>query len=172
MKDCICVSFNPKKDVGGGKISPPTVFRLFEPNFVIRIWPVNIFKFKYVHPGQFATILRSLVGLPRCKKFLLCNAYREWGYPNQQDKVSHTISAQKERWTMFLDKWQEGIQEGKEIIVLGDLNLCHNKWTQVDLPRTSITFKLLSLRNELFDRIIPEGFCQLVNGFSFIRQGQ
>ena len=43
------------------------------------------------------------VGLPRCKKFLLCNAYREWGYPNQQDKVSHTISAQKERgrcsWT-------------------------------------------------------------------------
>ena len=28
-----------------------------KPNFVIRIWPVNISKFKYVHPGHFATIL-------------------------------------------------------------------------------------------------------------------
>ena len=52
---------NPKEAGGGGgeKFPPPTVFRLFKPNFVIRIWPVNISKFKYVHPGHFATILRS-----------------------------------------------------------------------------------------------------------------
>ena len=112
------------------------------------------------------------VGLPRRPKFLLCNAYREWGYPNQQDKASHSINAQKERWTMFLDKWEDGIKEGKEIIVLGDINICHIKWTQLDLPKTSMTAKLLPLRNELFDRIIPEGFCQLVHGQSFIRQGQ
>lgn len=73
---------------------------------------------------------------------------------------------------MFLDKWEDGIKEGKEIIVLGDINICHIKWTQLDLPKTSMTAKLLPLRNELFDRIIPEGFCQLVRGQSFIRQGQ
>ena len=112
------------------------------------------------------------VGLPRRHKFLLCNAYPEWGYPNQQDRASHSINAQRERWTMFLDRWQVGIQEGKEIVVLGDLNLCHLKWNQLDLPKTCISHKLLSLRNELFDRIIPEGFCQLVTGHSFIRQGQ
>ena len=50
---------SPKEAGGGGKIAPPTVFCLFKPNFVIRIWPVNISKFKYVHPGHFATILRS-----------------------------------------------------------------------------------------------------------------
>ena len=47
------------KRLGGGKIAPPTVFRLFKPYSVIRNWPVNISKFKYVHPGHFATILRS-----------------------------------------------------------------------------------------------------------------
>ena len=112
------------------------------------------------------------VGLPGRHKFLLCNAYREWGYPNQQDKTSRSINAQKERWTMFLDKWEAGIREDKEIIVLGDLNICHNKWTQVDLPSTDLTSRLKPLRNELFDRIIPEGFCQLVRGPSFIKQGQ
>ena len=45
---------------GGGKIAPLYRLRLFKPNLVIRIWPVNISKFKYVHPGHFATILRSL----------------------------------------------------------------------------------------------------------------
>ena len=112
------------------------------------------------------------VGLPGKHKFLLCNAYREWGYPNQQDNTSRTINSQKERWTMFLDKWEAGIQEDKEIIVLGDLNICHEKWNDENLPCTELTSKLKSLKNELFDRIMPEGFCQLVRGPSFIRQGQ
>ena len=44
------------------------------------------------------------VGLPRRHKFLVCNAYREWGYPNQTDRSSHSINAQKDRWSLFLDK--------------------------------------------------------------------
>ena len=112
------------------------------------------------------------VGLPRHKKFLICNAYREWGYPNQVNMESRSFRAQQERWTKFLDTWQKAIDEDKEIIVVGDLNLCHMKWNQPDLPKTSLTHKLLPLRNELFDRIVPEGFCQLVTGHSFIRQGQ
>ena len=73
---------------------------------------------------------------------------------------------------MFLDKWEAGIQEDKEIIVLGDLNICHEKWNDENLPCTELTSKLKSLKNELFYCIMPEGFCQLVRGPSFIRQGQ
>ena len=67
------------------------------------------------------------VGLPRRQKFLICNVYREWGYPNQVDMESRSLRAQQERWTKFLDTWQEAINEDKEIIVVGDLNLCHAK---------------------------------------------
>ena len=112
------------------------------------------------------------VGLPRQRKFLLCNGYREWGYPNQPDKSSHSHSAQKDRWTMFLDQWEAGILEDKEIIVLGDLNICHNKWTRLDLSPSEQTYKLKPLIVELFERIIPQGFCQLVRGFSYVKQGQ
>ena len=41
---------------GGGKIAPPNVFCLYKPNFCIRILPVNISKFKYVHYGHFGTV--------------------------------------------------------------------------------------------------------------------
>ena len=112
------------------------------------------------------------VGLPRQKKFLVCNVYREWGYPNQPDKSSHSINEQKERWSQFLDKWELGIIEDKEITVLGDINICHMKWMRTDLPSTDLTCRLKSLTQELFERIIPHGFCQLVQGFSHLRQNQ
>ena len=82
------------------------------------------------------------VGLPRRHKFLICNAYREWGFPNQPDKSSHSLSAQKERWSLFLDKWESAIIEDKEVIVLGDMNICHNKWMRTDLQTSEITHKL------------------------------
>ena len=63
------------------------------------------------------------VGLPGKQKFLVCNAYREWGCPNQPDKTSHSINQQKTRWTLFLDGWEAAIKEDKEILVLGDLNI-------------------------------------------------
>ena len=112
------------------------------------------------------------VGLPRQRKFLVCNAYREWGYPNQPDKSSHSYSSQKDRWSLFLDQWETGILEDKEIIVLGDINICHNKWNRVDLSSNEQTYKLKSLIVELFERIIPQGFCQLVRGSSYVKQGQ
>ena len=49
------------KRPGGGGNPPPRPNR---PNCAIfrhRIWPVNIFKFKYVHPSHFATILRLIL---------------------------------------------------------------------------------------------------------------
>ena len=112
------------------------------------------------------------VGLPGKQKFLVCNAYREWGYPNQPDKQSHSVPAQKTWWSLFLDGWEAAIKEDKEIIVLGDMNICHIKWMQQDLPKSDSNYKLRHLTQELFDRIIPHGFCQLVQGASHIRQGQ
>ena len=112
------------------------------------------------------------VRLPKHQKFLICNAYREWGYPNQPDKSSHSLSAQKKRWSLFLDKWESAIIEDKEVIVLGDLNICHIKWMRTDISSSDHTSRLSSLTHELFDRIIAQGFCQLVQGFSHIRQGQ
>ena len=112
------------------------------------------------------------VGLPGRHKFLVCNAYREWGYPNQPDKSSHSIPAQKDRWSLFLDKWEAAIVEDKETIVMGDINICHMKWMQQDLSTSDMAYKLRTLTHELFDRIIPHGFCQLVQGGSHVRQGQ
>ena len=122
--------------------------------------------------NQWVSSIWLEVGLPRQRKFLLCNAYREWGYPNQPDNTSHSYTAQKDRWTMFLDQWEAGIQEDKEIILLGDLNICHIKWTRTDLSPTEQTYRLKTLIVELFERIIPQGFCQLVQGFSYVKQGQ
>ena len=112
------------------------------------------------------------VGLPGRHKFLICNAYREWGFPNQPDRISHSIAAQKERWSLFLDKWESTIIEDKEVIVLGDINICHKKWLKQDLSPSEMAHKLRPLTYELFDRIIPYGFCQLAQGCSHIRQGQ
>ena len=61
---------------GGGKIAPLYRLRLFKPNLVIRIWPVNISKFKYVHPGLFANILRSDKCLPHFDAFPIFDPLR------------------------------------------------------------------------------------------------
>ena len=44
------------------------------------------------------------VGLPHKRKILVCHAKREWRHMNQEDTRSATISAQLERWLMFLDQ--------------------------------------------------------------------
>ena len=44
----------------GGGSTPPGDDLTYYAIFRHRSWPVNISKFKYVHPGHFATILRSL----------------------------------------------------------------------------------------------------------------
>ena len=43
-------------------------------------------------------------GLPRQKKILMCHAYREWRYLEQDSPVSGTQAAQKERWSALLSQ--------------------------------------------------------------------
>ena len=55
------------------------------------------------------------LGLPRQRKILVCNIYREWQYMGQGDNASGTIQAQNERFIKFLDQWEAAIATGREI---------------------------------------------------------
>ena len=103
------------------------------------------------------------VGLPRRKKILVCNVYREWGYLRQQDKSSHTIAAQLSRWQTFLKYWEKALIEDKEVIVTGDVNIDSLKWCRDDLASTDSTYKLKPLISSLFEVILPHGVSQHVN---------
>ena len=63
------------------------------------------------------------VGLPHKKKIIVCQAYREWKYMGQEDASSGTVAAQFERWSTFLTLWEKALLEGKEVIMMGDINL-------------------------------------------------
>ena len=104
------------------------------------------------------------INLPRQKKFLVCHAYREWQYLNQATNDSKSIPAQSSRWMEFLCQWERGLQTGLECLVLGDLNIDHTAWTKPNLPKNSSTQKLKPLIENLFDKILPLGAVQCVNG--------
>ena len=74
------------------------------------------------------------VGLPRKKKFLLANIYREWKFMGQNDDTSASIKAQLKRWNVFLDSWERALSEDKEVSLIGDVNLDFLKWKRNDLP--------------------------------------
>ena len=102
------------------------------------------------------------IGLPRQKKILLSTMYREWQLPHQADTTSKSIPAQLERWSCFLTMWETALMEGKEVLVMGDMNLDFLKWSNKNLAATDTTVKLKPLIEELFTRIIPHGVSQLV----------
>ena len=102
-------------------------------------------------------------GLPRQKKIVICQAYREWKYLGQADNSSATVQAQLERWLTFLEKWEQALLEGKEVIVMMDANLDFCKWTRDDLPPNDSTLRLQPLIEQLFSRIFPHGVAQLVS---------
>ena len=104
------------------------------------------------------------VGLPRHKKFIVGQTYREWQLPNQTDKASLTIPEQLNRWTVFLDQWDRALDSGLEVHLLGDLNINHCNWTDSDLPASNQTSRLSSLISALFTRILPQGVSQHVVG--------
>ena len=104
------------------------------------------------------------VGLPRCKKFIVGQTYREWQLLNQKDKSSLSLSEQLNRWTVFLGQWEKALDTGLEVHVLGDMNINHCNWTDQSLPKTNQSNRLRSLIDALFSRILPHGVSQLVTG--------
>ena len=97
------------------------------------------------------------VGLPRHKKFLVCQTYREWQLMNQNDQSSLTVPEQLTRWNIFLDQWVRALDSGLEVHVLGDLNINHCNWTDTTLPASNQTSKLRPLIQALFTFILPHG---------------
>ena len=113
------------------------------------------------------------VGLPHKRKIIIGNVYREWGLMGQDDPaVSRDLSAQRERWSAFLSQWERALDEDKEVIVLGDMNINHLEWTRTDLPHTNQTYKVKSLISDLFSRILPYGVSQLVTAATWSRANQ
>ena len=56
------------------------------------------------------------VGLPKHKKFLVGESYREWQLPNQNgNKSSLSLNDQLARWTIFLDQWERALDTGLEV---------------------------------------------------------
>ena len=99
------------------------------------------------------------IGKPRQRKILLCVLYRDWRYMNQPDDSSYAIESQMNRWLSFLEQWERAISSGREVCVLGDINLNFITWMN---HLTSHAKKMRPLVNALFDQIIPYGFVQMV----------
>ena len=104
---------------------------------------------------QFSSIWLEL-GLPGKKKFLVCQLYREWQYMEQADSESRSIYQQMVRWLMFLDQWERALASGKEVIVMGDVNLDHLKFHDAG--------QLQPLVDKMFEQVYPHGVYQCVQG--------
>ena len=113
------------------------------------------------------------LGLTKKKKILVSNFYREWQYLHQgANNTSLTIPAQLARWISFLEQWEVAIMEEKEVHVMGDANIDFIKWRDTRQPDGQCTGKLHQLVTQLFDKIIPHGFAQLITGPTRVQQGQ
>ena len=102
-------------------------------------------------------------GLPRQKKILVCNLYRQWQIPN---KNSASVPCQLERFVSFLDQWEQAIATGREIYILGDFNLDFIHFGRNNLPANTQSARLRPLVQQLLDRVVPHGFVQLVSVFT------
>ena len=67
----------------------------------------------------------------------------------QKDDSSGSIPAQSGRRNLFLDKWENSLQENKQVLVIGDVNLDFLKWNRTNLPQNDSSSKVKSLKNAL-----------------------
>ena len=79
------------------------------------------------------------------------------------NNTTGSVAAQLQRWIIFIDMWEKALREGKEVLVLGDINIDFLKWTQRNLPANDSSVKLKQLNDQLFSRIFPLGVSQLVS---------
>ena len=111
-------------------------------------------------------------GLPNQRGALICMGYRQWRLLGQDDDSSASVPAQLTRWSIFISKWEEALQEGKEVIVMLDANLDHLTWQNSScLPAHHSSNRLKSLVDLLFEKIIPLGVSQLVRGATRFARG-
>ena len=69
-------------------------------------------------------------GLPRERKFLIAGVYREWAYlktDGHSNDDSGSVLEQERRWDLFLDSWEDALDETEDVCILGDINIDLNK---------------------------------------------
>ena len=103
------------------------------------------------------------LGMPRQKKIIVGNVYREWQHMGQgSNNSTGSVAEQLQRWLTFVEMWEKVLKEGKEVMVLGDINLDFLKWTRRNLPANDSSVRLKQLNELIFSRIFPLGVSQLV----------
>ena len=63
------------------------------------------------------------LGFKHQRKILLGNIYREWQLLRQADNTSNSSASQLERWRTFISQWERALGEGRETVVMGDINI-------------------------------------------------
>ena len=99
------------------------------------------------------------IGHRNQRKILVCNLYREWRYLNQVDDQSRSFQAQEERWKIFISQWEQALNENKEVVVIGDVNLDFLKWNN----QNSMYDYQKNLSNLIFENIFPYGVVQCID---------
>ena len=74
----------------------------------------------------------------------------------QADNDSSSVPQQMACWVMLLDQWERALSSGKEVIVLGDVNLDHLKFQD--------SGQLQPMIDKMFEEIYPHGVYQCVQG--------
>ena len=120
--------------------------------------------------SKFSSVWLEL-GHQHQRKVLLCNLYREWQYLNQSDDVSKSIPAQYERWSGFIDQWEMALNEGKEVLVVGDVNLDFLKFDN-SLTSNIQVYRLQNFAQLIFDRIYSQGVVQCIKEPTHFWPGQ
>ena len=80
---------------------------------------------------------------------------------------------QSRRWDIFLHQVECALQTGKEIHILGDMNLDFFEFANIDnISSDSHTGRLAPLIKSFRDRIIHQGFFQLIKDPTHTWQGK
>ena len=119
----------------------------------------------------FSTIWLEL-GLPRKRKILVCDLYRDLQYLDKDSNESLSSVAQISRWLSFLDQWEAAMVKNKEIHIVVDKNLDFLKWDDPSQPGSHQRNRLHKLSHAVFDRVFPLGFVQLITAATWFWPGQ
>ena len=98
------------------------------------------------------------------RKLLAGQVYREFQVLGQPRLDSASQQSQLNRWNSLVDNWRKAGKE-RDTVLLGDLNLDFQKWGR----ETGLRAKLIS---EVNNKIIIEGFSQLVDGPTWFQRGK
>ena len=98
------------------------------------------------------------IGFGKERKSIVSVFYREWtgGISGSNDSV-----AQEDRWRRQILFWKDLYNRNRDVVVMGDANLCSHKWNDNDYDSSKKTLASL-----IQDQLLEESCHQLVEGFT------